>query len=240
MKSTKQQENQPLTEDEFKTNHLIRLNVWHQNTRRTAAEFKFYAFLAGAEIMSIKAAMGVNENSGRPKDGDISFAQWIEEHAGISYSTANRYCNAYLNIMRRNLELDKLPQKILDAVDIYLKTGDATEKSLTDKASKAMQLMDHKRIEDFLTALDPWSLSELYERPIKTVAAQEKLEETKRKNEERERQLLMKFWFNDFRSRLQSHEHLHLGTQERQIILEDLEAAVRDIRASLKAENMHM
>jgi hypothetical protein len=228
---------------------LDRLKVWHSGAKASAARLKLFVFLAGAEITALKDCFDVRpgpKTSAAPGNGETvsligetvslcsASSPWkdlISEHVGMTYRTARNYEVAYLEMIR---QLPDLGQRILNAVDIRLESSDQQPLALQLKFDDQLQRIKPGDLESFTEATDPWSLSELYKRELKPAEAQEVLEKVKQKAARQAHDTQLEFWFGEVAAQIKRKEYLRLPRNHREMLLDELELAVRELKASLK------
>jgi hypothetical protein len=219
---------------------LDRLKVWHSGAKASAARLKLFVFLAGAEITALKDCLGVQAGGDRTAKSngftllDETYATWkqlITDQVGMTFQTVRNYEVAYLEMIR---QLPDLGQRILNAVDIRLESSDQQPLALQLKFDDQLQRIKPGDLESFTEATDPWSLSELYKRELKPAEAQEVLEKAKQKAARQAHDTQLEFWFGEVAAQIKRKEYLRLPRNHREMLLDELELAVRELKASLK------
>jgi hypothetical protein len=217
------------------TARIDRLKLWHTGAKASATRLKLFVFLAGAEITCLKSDLGITQ--GRTSDimsevgESVKWITHLEQQSGITERTIRRYCMGYFNMSKAAPDL---AQRILTAADITLALDDSRPMALQLQIEESIKRIPTEDIEAFCEALDPWNLSELYQRPLKAAQVETLNAEAKAASKKRDDDHQLVFWFGELDTRIRRSEHLQLPRDQRVILLEAFETAVRELRESLK------
>jgi hypothetical protein len=156
---------------------LTSIRAMHLSVQQDAGLLKLKAFTLGLYLAHLKVILGVapgnpafKANSatvaelGDPeleKLRDLPWEEVVEQHLGMTYSTSKNYLAAYQNVTSAH---PKLAKRMVDCLMPEQKA--LPETALLQKAQSG-DLIPEQAKQDFLTTLDPWSLSDLYEKPLK-------------------------------------------------------------------------
>jgi hypothetical protein len=219
---------------------LDRLKVWHSGAKASAARLKLFVFLAGAEIMALKTSLGVSQGGDQRANGngfrllDRTYATWEElvaNESGMTARTTRNYATAYLAIAQ---ELPEIAQRILASVDIALASPEQDQMSLQLRCDEHFRSIRPADLEAFAAATDPWTLGELYRRELKPAEATEVIEAAKQKAAATKTSKQLEFWFGEVADKIKSKEYLRFPRDRREMLLDELELAVRELKDSLK------
>lgn len=218
---------------------LQRISQMHAATKDQAWKLKLAVFFMGMEVQALKAELGVSQGGDRANQNGFAllgknYATWeelIEREAGITSQTARNYVTAYENIC----------QVAPDVVNRILRLASPTIDRIEGKTPLALpdaegviQTIPEKDLVAFREAVDPWGLSQLYQKVLKPAQAQIIEEATKTQARLSEQQALLKFWFEDFDSRMQKRDYLKIPPKQRELLLNSLEVVTKEIRDSLR------
>ena len=220
---------------------LERISAWQQLASRRAWELKLIVFFAGMEITFLKAALGVT--NGRPDCEKLdtvsnltngradTWQELLELKCGMTARTARRYVVAYEHMCA---VAPSTVAKICEAFGPPCMDKPITL-ALPDPA-RAFEKVPEEDMEAFREAFDPYSLSELYEKPVPHAIVLARNDRAKKESDAREEQAVMAFWLDAFDTQVRHNSYLVLPVPQRKAVLETLEAAVAEIKASLRRE----
>jgi hypothetical protein len=219
---------------------IDRLKLWHTGAKASATRLKLFVFLAGLEGQAIKDVLGIVERRrtdlGETAEtisavtGGESFSNWIEAQTGITYRTFNNYITAYFNM---DVAAPEIAGRIRAASDIRLESHSAPL-ALQTQIEESIRKISPADIEAFSAALDPWNLSDLYQKPLKPAQVREQNEEAKAKSDLRDRDHQLEFWFDEFEKKAERFHYLKLPRPHREALLERLTGMIRDLKDSLR------
>lgn len=217
---------------------VTRIRAWHQHASGAAWRLKLLVFFAGMEIQGLKAELGVS--AGRPEKfgngfriNGKTYATWEEivvSECGLTSRTARNYATAYANMCEA---APAVVNQIMAAAGPQL--ANCEQLTLPDPDAAIAAVAEEDLIA-FRDALDPWSLSELYQKPMSAVQAQIAEETAKKDSQTSEKQAMLQFWFEDFDGRLKSKSHLKLPKKQREMLLNTMEITVKELRDSLRSK----
>lgn len=222
---------------------LERIRSWHNVSREQAWQLKLIVFFAGMEIQALKDDLGVTERQRTDIDGTAetvsavtngkatTWEELVELECGMTYRTAQNYVTAYHNICAA---APSFAEAILKVAAPRL-DGKKACLALPDPGAVIAKIPEEE-LEKFRDATDPWSLREIYARPMKAAQAQIVEEIEKAKSKQREVQGFLKFWFDELESNVKRHTYLRLPRKQRELLLNTLEITVSEIKESLKSK----
>jgi hypothetical protein len=226
-----------------------RIALYHAAARASAGHFKIYALLTGLELQCLKVELGIvsgtrtdlkketSETVSEVPADDIlngrSWGEFVEDELDLTARTANNYVNAYMTIIHA---APKVCEKLIAAARVK---RDTATKALPDHLSQedALDLFQPRELEDLVKALDPWTLSELYEKPLKRIDRNAHNEIAREQNDKKQRQIYFDFWLDPrgtVGKQVERKTYLKLPRPERQRLLETLDIVRADLRESLR------
>lgn len=218
---------------------LERIRSWHNISRDQAWKLKLIVFFAGMEIQALKAELGITAgNPEKVKSETVSeltngkcrtWDELVELHCGMTQRTALNYVTAYENICR---EAPGFVEAVLKVAEPRI-TGVKQPLALPDP-NAAIAKIPEEELEKFREAMDPWSLRELYIRPMKPAQAQIVEELEKAKAAKRDVQTYLKFWFDELDTNIKNRSYLRLPKPQREMLLNTLEITIKELRDSLR------
>jgi hypothetical protein len=221
---------------------LERIRGWHGIATAQAWKLKLMVFFAGMEIQGLKAALGVTQGARsdaeelRKRVSEVSkgkadsWDEWVEIECGITSRTVRNYVAAYQSICQA---APKVVERILAIAAPRIDT--AQPLALPDPEA-VMATIPQAELAAFRDATDPWTLSELYARPLKAAQAQHLEETAKAASKKIEQQTMLKFWFDDFDGKVRTKSHLRLPRPQREMLLNTLEVTIKELRDSLRSK----
>lgn len=221
---------------------LDRIRTWHKITSQRASETRLLIFFAGMEIQGLKSALGITERQRTDIDGTaervsaVSGGQaktWqdlLELKTGMTARTARNYVAFYEMVVYSAPEfahwvLEHAAPRIDDDSEKFLALPDP---------HTVIANIDPSALQKFQEATDPYSLSQLYQRPLKPAEVAALTDKSKKKAEEKDQAQQLTFWFGEVATKIKSKEYLRFGLRHRVMLLDELELAVRELKASLK------
>ena len=221
---------------------LERISAWQQLASRRAWELKLIVFFTGMEIVFLKTALGVRECQRTDIDGtaDIvsavtngratTWGELIELKCGMTERTARRYVVAYDRMC------GVAPSTVAKICEAFGPCPDKPFALALPDPDVAFAKVPEEDMEAFREAFDPYSLSELYEKPVPHAIVLARNAHAKKESDDREEQAVMAFWLDAFHTQTQRNSYLVLPVPQRKAVLETLETAVAEIKASLRRE----
>lgn len=222
---------------------LERIRSWHGAARTQAATLKLVAFFTGMEIKALHDDLGISQGMRNDLDGtsptvgevtDGRCKNWqelVEDQCGISEQTARNYVALYDNICA------KAPAFAEAVLAVAAPRLDKIRKPLALPDPQAsIAKIPAEAMEAFHEATDPWSLSELYRRPMKPAQVQMRAELAKAEAKKIEQQTYMHFWFKDLEKSIKNRTYLRLPRPQREMLVDTLELTLKDLKASLRVK----
>jgi hypothetical protein len=219
---------------------LDRIRGWHRATVSQAWRLKLQVFFTGMEIQALKADLGIT--NGRPSDEKSEFVSdfsggkastWeelIETSCDITSRTARNYVAAYQNMSAA------APAVVERIIKLAAPRLEAAQPLALADPDAIIAAIPEKELAAFRDAVDPWNLSELYQRPLKAAAAQIAEETAKQQSKQTAQQGMLKFWFDDFDAKLRTKSHLKLPRAQREVLLNTMEITIKELRDSLRSK----
>jgi hypothetical protein len=221
---------------------IERIRSWHNASRNQAATLKLLAFFTGMEIKALHDDLGItpgnpaltgnSETVSELTNGRCrTWAELVEDQCGMTERTARNYVSLY----------EYLCMKAPAFVEAVL----AVAAPRLDKIREPLALPDPQAsiakipadaMDAFHAATDPWSLSEMYRRPMKPAHVQMQVELAKAASQKVEAQTYLKFWFDDLEAKIKNRSYLRLPRPQREMLVDTLELTLKDLKASLRTK----
>jgi len=223
---------------------LERISAWQQLASRRAWELKLIVFFTGMEITFLKTALGIRPGAA-PADYSATVADTVSEltkgrattwvelielKCGMTERTARRYVVAYDRMC------GVAPSTVAKICEAFGPCPDKPFALALPDPDVAFAKVPEEDMEAFREAFDPYSLSELYEKPVPHAIVLARNAHAKKDSDDREEQAVMAFWLDAFHAQTQRNSYLVLPVPQRKAVLETLETAVAEIKASLRRE----
>lgn len=210
-----------------------RFHVWHGAALHSAAHLKIAKYLAGLEVAALAEAC---EAAPGRKSGDAAptFETVVEEALNVSARTARRY-RAFFEHITTNAPA------VADALNTLWRkfSGEGKGKALAlPDAEKAGALasgaLSAAQLLELCHAADEMGISELFEAPMKDAGGEDGGEDGKGASRKAAKERLLRFWGRDVMAAIERREFLRLPKEVRATLAEQLDAAAKELKATLK------
>lgn len=161
---------------------------------------------------------------------DKSYSTWadvIEGECEVCERSGRNYVSAYDSICA--VLSHDLQARLREVSGVFLEAN-PKPLALPDRDS-VVAAMPKSELQAFCEAVDPFTLNELYERPIKRA---KRLKQEVQERAKRELTQAEFFWFDTFEKQRRDKLHLRLERPHREALLNSLQVMVRELRESLK------
>jgi hypothetical protein len=223
---------------------LDRIRSWHAITSAKAFETRLLIFFTGMEIKGLMSELGITQGARTDLPGtsetisEVSRGKaetWQELLAlecGITDRSARNYVAFYEQmIFRAPAFVEWVIKHAAPRIE-----GPSDKLLALPDPHAVIAKIDPEALQAFRDANDPYTLSELYEKPLKPAIAQARAEQAKKKSDEKEEQAYFDFWCGEMEKAARKRTWHVLPPPQRKVLLETLENTIREIKASLKGE----
>lgn len=220
---------------------LERIRSWHQLTATKAFETRLLIFFTGMEIAALKGDLGITQGcrSDLSRTSEMisevtngkaeTWEELLSLETGMTARTARNYVAFYDQMI---LRAPAFVQWCIQHAAPRLE-GPSDKLLCLPDPHAVIVTIDKEALQAFRDATDPYTLSELYEKPLKPAIAQARTEHAKKKSDEKEEQAYFDFWCGKMEKAARSRTWQVLPPPQRKVLLETLETTVAEIKASL-------